>query len=449
MFIKLIKNPIFPWLAVFVLSALLFREFGATNEMSRYATLRAMSDGHTFKINSYQDWTIDWAIKDGAIFSKKPLAPLIGAFRVFFVLYLLSKLYKKHNRDSEGHRITEVGPTTRVLMSLLHQVLPFALLIFFIARWMQTSSSIPPPAWHFFALAALFGQSASLFMNFYFGHGMAAMFALALSFCLYRENYFYAGLFFGLTLLSEYTASLLALPVLFFLLVNKAKIVEFIKGGIAPGILWCFYHLATVGSIFKIPAQFQNPMWIDHSSEVKKLWGMFALPNLNVLVELLVGFERGLLWTQPWVLLALPIVFSKSLTKKDRLFSIYLVTSLVLLLLMNASFNGWHGGATSGPRYLSLILPSFALLVAITYQSLSKFMRVSLWSGLAIALVFRVLVYGSRATAPEGHNLWPWLYQDLVQKDGMKGEIRALSLIAMLVIAGVAIYRRRTISNNN
>ncbi len=48
------KSPILGWVIVFILTGLLFRENGGTNEMSRYATLRAMADHLSFQINDYQ-----------------------------------------------------------------------------------------------------------------------------------------------------------------------------------------------------------------------------------------------------------------------------------------------------------------------------------------------------------------------------------------------------------
>ncbi|MBT7608828.1 MAG: hypothetical protein HN576_03675 [Bacteriovoracaceae bacterium] len=447
------KSPILPWILVFIVASIIFRENGGTNEMSRYATLRAMSDHLSFQINDYQDWTIDWSIKDGRIFSNKAPGPMLLGFPAFLILDQFSKFDKKDIKAKNGSRTRPVSSTPRVLMALLYQVLPYSLLLIIICNWIQTSTSLPSLAIHFLALACLFGNTASLFMNFFFGHGMAAYFVLGLSFYLYKKKYFLVGLFFGLTLLCEYSSALL-LPALIIALflqrssMKKSDLLSILKGGIAPGLLWCLYHYQTVGSIFKITAQFQNPKWIDSSVNSKKLWGMFSLPDPHVFFKLLFGFERGILWTQPWVFiswaLGLQTLSDSQASDSKKSLSLFVLLSTLFLLFMNSAFNGWHGGVTSGPRYLSMIFPASALLIALNFDSLkTKMLSYLLYFSLGLSLLFRILVYGGRALAPENYNLWPWLFQDLLDKPGMRGELRAFSLILMLCIAGYRVYKKQ------
>ncbi len=447
------KSPILPWAIVFILANLIFRENGATNEMSRFATMRAMSDHLSFQINDYKHWTIDWAIKDGKNFSNKAPGLRLLGFPVFFVLDQFSKFGKKDKVNENGSRIKMVTSTPRVIISLLYQVLPYAFLILLIVNWMQKKSSIPLFYIHFFALAALFGNSAAIFMNFFFGHAMSALFVLALSYYLYKEDYFKVGLFFGLSLLTEYTAALLFPSLLMALAFQpkgfkKKSLYLIMKGSRFPGALWCFYHGQTVGSVFKIPAQFQNPIWVEKSTQVKKLWGMFAIPDPHLFFKLLFGLERGILWTQPWVFFSWAIGFQVLAKKKEneqqKSLPIFVLLGTLLLLLMNSAFNGWHGGSTSGPRYLSMMFPASALLIALYHHQIkTKIFQYLLVLSLGFSLVFRILVYGSRALAPENHNLWPWLFQDLLNKPGLKGELRAFTLLALLLVAGIYLYKSK------
>ena len=447
------KSPILGWVLVFVLANLLFRENGATNEMSRYATMRAMTDHLSFQINDYQNWTVDWSIKDGKIFSNKAPGPMLLGFPIFIIIDQFSKKSKKNIVNKNGSRTTKVSSTPRVLMALFYQVLPFSLLMILIVHWMQLQTSVPILAIHFFALASLFGNTSALFMNIFFGHGMSALFVLALSYTLYNKKFFYVGLFFGLTLLTEYATAFIfpAFILSLFVLrkdIGKKEVLDIIKGGLAPGILWCLYHYQTVGSIFKIPAQYQNPAWIDTSAKTKKLWGMFAMPDPQIFAELLFGFRRGILWTQPWIFiswaLGLQCIQREDIAPNLKALAAFVLLSSGFLLLMNSAFNGWHGGATSGPRYLSMIFPASALLVALCYKEIqTNILKYLLWAGLILSLVFRVLVYGSRALAAEQPNLWPYLWNDLLEKPGMKGEIRALALIILLLIAAYQIYRKQ------
>lgn len=449
------KSPILPWIIVFVLSCVIFRENGATNEMSRFATLRAMSDSLTFKINEYQDWTVDWSIKDGNIYSNKAPGPMLLSFPLFYVLDQFSKFDKKDIKNSKGFRTKQVTSTPRSIISLVFQVLPFSLLLILIVSWLQKNTKIPHLGIHVFTISILFGNSAAIFMNFFFGHGMVAIFVLGLSFSLIKKEYFGVGLFFGLALLSEYTASLLILPLALVLLlerknIRKKDLIAIIYGGLFPGILWCFYHYSTVGSIFKIPAQYQNPRWIDKSSDVKKIWGMFALPDLEIFSKLLFGFERGILWTQPWVFLGWISGINIVITKKEwRSLSFFILTSSLLLLIMNSSFNGWHGGATSGPRYLSMMFPAVGLLIVLNWEFFKdSVLRWTLFCSVIFSVLFRILVYGSRALAPEGNDLWPWLFEDLLSKPGYKGEIRALSITTLLLV-GLYFVRKKALKSTS
>jgi hypothetical protein len=118
----------------------------------------------------------------------------------------------------------------------------------------------------------------------------------------------------------------------------------------------------TFGSPLSIASVYTNPKEIYRVPERQNLWGTFSfLPYPTFVVSLLFGPSRGILFTQPWVLVLFGCVF---FVRRDReLLAASLFTGLALgaLVWMNGGFGGWHAGWTIGPRYLSLaFLPSSA-----------------------------------------------------------------------------------------
>lgn len=445
------SNPILPFLLCFLALNIYSRSGGTTNAMSRYATLRAMSHDASFQINKYQEWTVDWAIKDGIIFSNKAPAPMLLGLPIFFILDNLSLLTSKH----ENPALKKVTATPRALLSLLMQSIPYALLCWVIVLWM-IAVKYNKQAILFFSITALFANTAVIFMSYYFGHAISTLFLLATAFFLIKEDFKLVGLFYGLALLSEYTAAIILLPLLISIFyINKKNfrwVKPFIIGGIFPGILWCWYHIATVGSPFAIPAQFQNPRWITISEDHELLWGMFSPPNFKILLELLIGNSRGILFTQPWVLVLIPFSLwqlFKPIGRHLKALIIFCNLSLLFLLLMNSSFNGWHGGSTSGPRYLAMIIPCFALLGAALYIQMNNiYYKILLWGSIAASLLVRALIYASTVLASQERELLPFLYKNLKNKPGYKGEIKFL-IFSILFLLSLFFFHKNYPKKNN
>lgn len=447
------------WILLFILINIVFRTAGGTNEMSRYATMRAMTDQQTFKIDNYLDWTIDWGQNTSQEkFSNKAPGPMLIGFPIFFVADKITSLSKKTKfTDIGGQKIRQQrpGPTTRSLTVLFSQVIPFAILLLIAGNLLfaYTQSII---ATNLAICLMAFGNTAVIFMNNFMGHGMTSYFVLGLSIAILKRNYSWIGFCFGFALLSEYTAGLLLFPLLVLLLVQNKRdftwIKPFVIGGILPGILWCWYHISTMGSPFSIPAFLQNPMWIEEAAKEEKLFGMFSKSfHLEVLYELLFGFKRGIIVTQPWVFVTFGIILLKwkELNSNVKNAVFFCFSSLFILLLVNSSFNGWHGGATSGPRYLSMVFPSLALVLGILYKSSHKFLQaLILLSGL-VAVTLRVLILGAHNLASESQNLWPNLYDYVLLSNTTNPTWRMVFLSLSLSLISLFLIRKTYLQKKN
>ncbi|TNF29052.1 MAG: hypothetical protein EP319_07780, partial [Deltaproteobacteria bacterium] len=441
-----VDNIALPWVIIFLLINIIARGTGGHNEGARLATLRAMSEQGSFVINKYE-WGDDWSInKKGEKFANKAPGPMFLGFPVYFVIDTLFKNHEKATIDKDGHNTTRLRATPRAIFSIIMQVIPFALFMLWLSKKLLVQG-LSTPAVHFSMLALLFGNTSSIFMNTYFGHGMAGAFAIALTYSLYVRNYRMVGLFYGLTLLSEYAAALVFPPLLFSLIYLNRTSFKWIKdlfiGGLVPGLLWCWYHISSFGSPFSTAIQHENPLFFQGKPHDELLFGMFDIPKIEILIKLLFGTERGLLFTQPWILFfifVIPIIFRKSNSCEDKSVLIFSWSSLFLMILMNSSFNGWHGGLTSGPRYLAISLAPIGLVLPYFWTRLPSAMKSTFWLLLAISIEFRAGVFATTIMAPV-ENLWLFQWDIIFSKNK-----HLLRFIVFHLIFGIAIYK--IIKNN-
>jgi hypothetical protein len=442
------------WLLIFLVMNIISRGTGGTNSLSRFAMMRSMTEQGSFKIDTYQKWTHDWAqTPDGHFYSNKAPGPMFLGLPFFFLIEQVTKFDKKEVFSSEGYRLRPVGPSIQMVISLLTQVIPFLLLVILIIRWLE-NHGVSYQARQFAVLALLFGNTVAGLMNSFFGHGLAAIFLLLTLWSLCEKRYFWLGLSFGLALLCDYGSAFLLIPLLFLLLWQNKRdfkwALPFVVGGLIPGLFWGWYHISAFGSPFIIAAKYQNPMWQDVKVEGQNIWGIFHfnLP-INIFKELLVGTKRGLLFTQPWILIYLlgMAIIPKRFFNKTSIFSL---SGLILLLMMNVSFGGWHGGWTFGPRYLSIIFLCMAVSTAFHFDHFPVWFQRLLWLGLGVSLLYHGLVYGTGRLIPEGYNVWPYMLNKLTSLEDKKHLLKFSVYILLMSFGFYKVFRKNiSLSKNN
>lgn len=460
-----IRAVYLPWLVVFVILMFANTQDGGPNAVSRFLTMRAMSEEGTFTIDKRIGASMDWSqTPDGHYYSNKAPGPMLLGFPTFFVIDQFPRFKEKGFRDEHGHRHTP-GYFQKTYTSFFNQILPFLVLALLLVAWMGREK-ISVTSQIAFLLAAFFGSTVSLYFNNYSGHAFQAVLQLALLYSLIRGRFAWAGFLSGAALLSDYSfvmqlpAFLLVLFMSwrlrasmpqggqsFFALVKSLSI-----GALIPGALWVWYHTAAFGSPFKVANHFQNPVFQDTAQEKYNLLGIFKLPDPVVFWELLFGPARGLLVTQPWILFLLALFFWRILPRAKS--AVYETTELALarkitpwfcglsllaLLVMNAAYGGWLGGGAAGPRYLSGIFLCFAFWLALELDRIPKAGKMLLLGGLAVALVFRALVYGSTILGP-GTSLWTFYLGEFLKTS--KTPYLRTGIFMVLVVIGFVWQRK-------
>jgi hypothetical protein len=430
---ELRRSPLLPWVLLFLFVSLLVTQRNLTNPMARIAALRAATDGRMLHIDRYKDWTIDWALSpNGHYYQNKAPGSIFLGLPVFAVTDLVERHTGADRRDAAG-RLPEPGYLTHIALVLTVQLLPFSLLVLLVGRELA-ARGVSHTAQHVFALAALFGNTASILMNSYFGHGLAAVLFLAAFLFWLQRRWALAGLCVSWCVLSEY-GGLFVLPAFVMATMYRERNLRWatpvVLGALPATAIWCWYHTVTFGSPFSIASVYTNPKEIYQVPERHNLWGTFSfLPYPEFVGALLFGPSRGILFTQPWVLMLIGCTFFVRRHRELVAAALFSVLALAGLVWLNGGFGGWHAGWTIGPRYLSLAFPALALLVALLWDRLPRYARVSLASGLAVSLVFRWLILPFPVIMPV-KPLWPYAWQ-------LFGRSNTLAPYAYLVVSALA-----------
>lgn len=443
------RSLLFPWVVLFLFANLLVTQLSNTNAKSRIASLRAVTEGHSLHINNYKDWTIDWSLApNGNIYSNKAPGGMLLGLPIFWPVDAIASLLHRGPLDSQGRR-PEPGYVPMLLLVLCTQILPFGFLVLKMGERMR-AWGFSTSAIHFFGLASLFGNTAAIYMNSYFGHGLAAVLFLAFALAWYDRNYFWAALYLSFALLTDYVA-VVAIPIFALLTLWRERaswnpLFSASLGALPGAVLWIWYHQVAFGSPFAFATKFNNPELIEQATaSANPEQGFGFWPDFSIVFELLFGASRGLLFTQPWVLIVAftwPLFFTsgRALLKNQRELALLTVITLLALVWLNASYGAWHGGWCAGPRYLAIVFPALALVAAILHDRHPR-LRVALWLTLAVALAFRVFILPHSILAP---NISLWAYYYGLYLEGRPGTLGLrLGLILLATVSTLAWLRQR------
>jgi len=444
-----VKSPVACWVWLFLAINVSTTTLSLVNPAARWAMMVAMIEDHSFRIDKYRWHTIDWSRPpDGHYYSNKAPGPSLLGLPIFYVLDKIDTAGGVTRIERDSARARDMEGTLHEL-SMFMQAIPLAFITLLLFERLQRLR-VPRAGLHLGAVALLFGNTASLFVNTYFGHTLAAIFVLLVVLAIYERRPFQIGLYFGFAVLCDYADMLLILPLLVALWMTRQlgwrRIFRIGLGGAGPALAFGAYHQICFGSPITLSTKYVNPMFVD--VQVSSVWGVLrVIPDFSVMRRLIYYPERGLAYTQPWVLvcvaLALVVIWMHHADISQRRalnwMAIFGLLGLAIMLWMNSCWGGWHGGATCGPRYLASILPVFGIVVPLLYPRLPPALRQLLVVALVPALLLFVLVLCSKhILAPESPLLEYYLTFLLQSKEL---GTRLLRLFLILLGGGWAWYR--------
>lgn len=411
------------WLLFALVAQVAFQQQGGTNARSRGATLLALVEESSFQIDRYLSLTVDWAqTPDGHFYSNKAPGPVFLALPIFWMVDRAQTWGVADRQQRDVIREQSINGNLRFL-SLLLQLLPWLLVVGLWYRELE-NLKISSATRTLFLCAVLFSNTAAVFMNTFFGHGLAAIWMLLLFWAVWKERFALAGFCFGWAALCDYGATVYAVPLAVVAVRAGLKrhslardCAHIVAGAALPGLLWVSYHGAIFGGPLSLPYRYQNPVFVDMAHQSVQLWGVLGLPSPGILMQLLFGSFRGMLWTQPWVLLLIAALVMVRASKATASLATDLVHAILagffLLLLMNASFGGWHGGASPGPRYLAPGLVLFAIALALRADGFRKNLQWALAVLVGVGAVFALVALSVYELPREDMTLWGFYFDRL------------------------------------
>jgi hypothetical protein len=450
-------------LALFLAVNIFLPKDGGGNPASRLASLAAFAETHSFAIDDYitepRSWTADWARSpNGHSYSNKAPGPTLLCLPFYLVwdAMLVRHTPNRADRDALRYKYFE---TSGYILSLLVQVLPMLLVLLWAIR-LLVKQGTSLKALGFFLLACLFGNTAAILSNVFFSHALVAALVLGALLGFQTKKDALCGFFCAMAVLCDYSAVyFLVLIIIAIVFETGAKGLKqighrawhFGLGALLPAAAWIYYHQSCFGSPLAIALKFQNPVFQNKPTGAASLWGVIdILPNADIAWRLLKGSSRGLLMTTPWFLVGIALLLwnrlaSKSLVALSLLF-------FTALFWMNASFGGWDGGATPGPRYLSAAIMPVAFCLAYYFDGFSNRIQKLLYLCLAPSLILYALAFSTTVLAPVTP-LWAF-YAQALWTSGLNhalifAAILALLLSLLTIYAQATEIRARTRHNAN
>ena len=282
--------------------------------------------------------------------------------------------------ESEG---SLYGAEVYYLGNILCGSLPFALILLFAIKYSIRRGADPSKA-ALLTTMAFFGSFIFVFSGTYFAHMLSGLFFLLAFLMMEDKRYLLAGLFAGLSFLSEYTIALV-FPVWFLQVLfveRKIKPAIYYATGLLPALVFIMgYNFFFTGSPFEM-------LYKYHAfQELHSAYG-FSFPTAESLWGLSLSPYRGIFVYAPVLLIFLLMgLFS---LKKENLLSRFLsdfsIPVSLLFFLLIAGYFGWHGGWTYGPR---LLFPVAVVLIARSIPFLVggvRFVRAMTFGGIGLVL---------------------------------------------------------------
>lgn len=338
------------------------------NIESRLSLTHAIVDDHTLTIDRYAHRTLDKAYYGGHYYCDKAVGASFLGVPVYWLYTRLTAASTSPFRSLWGNYLINISAT--VIPSVVAGVLLYMLLGFF-------TPAVAPRVWA--TLAYGLGTLAFPYSMMFFGHQTAAalvFIAFALLFRMKRKGWSPAGAL-GAGVLAGYAlvTDFLSFPVVAGLGIYALITVYQARGG-AKGQTLVALAPFVIGVLLPLPLQawynwqcFGSPFASAYRYEVlpEFVKGMSAglmgitMPKIEPLFQLTLGPRRGIFYSSPFLLFAIPGMYLMIRRHALRLEGLICAGIFLVMLLMNAGYYLWTGGGAYGARFLIVAIPFLIL----------------------------------------------------------------------------------------
>lgn len=346
------------------------------NDLGRYDLIMSIVEHGTISIDAYEQNTGDKAIFNGHYYSDKGPAPAFLGVPIYWTLNQFQALLGLTETEHTLSLLLWFAKLTIIRILIIS--IPSALLGVFLYQFL--TSILKENKYSLtLTLAYSLGTMAFPYSTLFYGHQLAAIFIFFSFYLLYRlknkiegdciKTCFFAGMFAGLAILTEYPVMLLAgVLAIYAILIMKSRtkyttniLFYFIGLGI-PILILFYYNYLCSGNPFQF-GYFQVAGEEFRREMVKGIAGV-TYPKPIALFGITFSPYRGLFVNNPILLLSFPGFYFLYQNKTYRPEFWFCLAAVIIFLLFNSSYYMWWGGWTIGPRHLIPIIPFLIFPIA-------------------------------------------------------------------------------------
>jgi hypothetical protein len=114
-------------------------------------------------------------------------------------------------------------------------------------------------------------------------------------------------------------------------------------------------------------------------------------PRIDIIAEILFGMRHGILWLSPILLLMPYALYKQWKTPGMKSMAVLILLIALSYIIWNSGYVYWTGGASTGPRLITPILPFLCLSLALLWRSAVRVLRIVImflaWISFLISLM--------------------------------------------------------------
>ncbi len=322
---------------------------------AQFSQARAIVERQTLAIDAYLGNTADLSHHGSRTYPNKPPGMGVITALPYALIYLTA------GPPKDPLKLTIDLYLCTVAVNALSGAALGALLFLLSLRLGATSRNAAVVALVIALGTPVFAYSTMLFMHV--PSALLILTAFGIAAGLLRRPLVLAGVCLGLATCVNYLAILAILPIALLIHLRSRNrlrdLLLFVAGGMPFAILLAIYQWVAFGSPARTSIATTNPAFLTPGAFL----GIFALPAWESLFGITFSSYRGLFYIAPVLLLGAFGAAEFARTVERRRLLIAIALAFVLFVVVNASFNGWHGGYAIGPRYLIPVVPLIGLLL--------------------------------------------------------------------------------------